>query len=187
MELLTGVCGLARAGKDTFARGLVRQGYTRLAFADALKEATAHIANEPSWLYFDDDQKEAFTPALGMTRRRALQLLGTSVRETLGPDTWVRRALNKWVADGKRPTVISDVRYPNEAEAIRALGGTVVRIVRLGAGLAGEAGQHVSEAGIPDDLVDIVIPNNEGIGDLYVQAQLLAERMARLKTGQVQL
>lgn len=41
--------------------------------------------------------------------------------------------------------VISDVRFLNEVDAIRAAGGHVWKIERPGAGLTGAAGQHVSE------------------------------------------
>lgn len=166
MAKLIGVTGLARAGKDTFAAQCAARGYDRGAFADALKEATAFIADEPQDLYFNDTTKEEYSEALGMTRRKALQGLGNGVREVLGPMTWVNRLLRRWEADGRPPMVISDVRYPNEAEAVRALGGAVVRIVRDGAGLSGEAGKHISEAGVPDDFVDFEVLNNGTIDDL---------------------
>ena len=46
--------------------------------------------------------------------------------------------------------VIPDVRFWNEAEAIKAAGGFVLRVVRPGAGLEGAAGEHSSEMELSD-------------------------------------
>lgn len=170
MTKLIGVAGRAHSGKDAFAAACVKHGYKRIAFADALKVATAHIANEESHLFFDDISKEEFSKALGMTRREALQKVGKAVRDSVGPETWVNRALNEWEASGYPATVISDVRYPNEAEAIRRHGGFVIRLVRPGAGLEGEAAGHESEAGIPDNLIDVEIHNDGTLGELSAEA-----------------
>ncbi len=58
-----------------------------------------------------------------------------------------------WVASiaGLDRVVADDVRFANEAAAIRALGGTVVEIRRPG--LSRLAGGHVSEAGVAADTV----------------------------------
>jgi hypothetical protein len=172
MNNILGITGVARSGKDSFASALVQQGFRRIAFADALKLATALIANEDSHLYFDEFAKEQHTDALGMTRRSALQKVGKAVRDSVGEDTWVNRALNEWRSSGKPDTVISDCRYPNEAIAIRAMGGTIIRINRPGlVGLTGEAAQHESEARLADDLVDVEVYNDGTIGDLHAEAR----------------
>lgn len=170
MTQLIGITGLARSGKDAFSVTFVKHGFKRAAFANALKVATAYIANEESTLYFDDETKEEFTDALGMTRRSALQKMGSSVRDTLGVDTWVNRTIRGWIAQGKQPTVITDCRYENEARAIKAQGGVIVRIVRPGSGLKGEQAAHESERGLPDDLVDIEIVNDGSLSELAAEA-----------------
>ena len=171
MIKLIGVSGKARAGKDTFAAACVAKGYRRIAFADALKVVTALVADEEANLYFDDFAKEQFTHALGMTRRQALQNVGKSMRDALGPDVWVQRALREWNNNGNPPVVISDCRYPNEADAIRTAGGIVVRVSREGSGLEGAAGKHESEIQLPDDLVDVEIDNNGTVGELNAEAR----------------
>lgn len=171
---LIGITGLARSGKDSFALILGRHGYHRIAFADALKKATAKIANEDSHLFFDDFAKEQFSEALGMTRRIALQRVGQAVRESLGKDTWVNRALRQWESLDRPATVISDCRYENEALAIRKLGGIIVRMVRPGAGLTGEAAGHASEVQLPDGLVDVEINNDGTLGELVDEARKIA-------------
>ena len=171
MSKLIGITGVARSGKDSFAAHFTKYGFKRTAFANALKTAVAYIANEDSTLYFGDDTKEEYTEALQTTRRMALQKVGSAVRNSLGPDTWVRRVIRAWDAQGNPPTVVTDLRFPNEALAIRERGGLIVRIVRPGSGLTGEAAAHESEAGLPDDLVDIEIVNDGTLSELAAEAK----------------
>jgi hypothetical protein len=175
MTKLIGITGLAGSGKDTLADAFVRLGFTRMAFADALKHATSYIAAEAPGLYFDPETKEQFSEALGMTRRKALQEMGNGVRETLGPLTWINRVLRVWEAGGRQPTVISDCRYENEAERIKDLGGIVLRVVRPGNSLlAGAEAVHISELGVSDSLVMMDIINAGTIGDLNAEARKIA-------------
>jgi hypothetical protein len=53
--------------------------------------------------------------------------------------------------------VISDVRFPNEAEAITNAGGAVIRISRPG---AGEGDSHASETPLPNYLVTFELAND---------------------------
>jgi hypothetical protein len=67
---------------------------------------------------------------------------------------------------GSRGVVIPDVRSADEVEALSALGATLIRIKRPGAGLEGPAGEHVTETAmdaIPDDRFDHVILNSDSL------------------------
>jgi hypothetical protein len=57
--------------------------------------------------------------------------------------------------------VITDVRFPNEAEEIKRRGGIIIRVVRDGYGPVNE---HVSEVAYEGQ--DILIENNGSIEDL---------------------
>jgi hypothetical protein len=125
-----------------------------------------------------------------LTPRYALQTLGTEWGRDCFPDIWVRYALTIATAiDGRegvsytaqqgvfksaRPPIsgvaIPDVRFKNEIDAIKKIGGKVVRITRPGAGLSGAAAVHPSEAemaSIPDDDFDFVIENTTGSLERY--------------------
>lgn len=177
MKQLIGITGRARAGKDTAAKYLAETFPMRhRAFAEPLKLITAMLAGEPLGNFHDDVLKEQHCPALGMTRRKAMQIVGTDmIREHFGPDVWHRLLINEWVNLGCPPTVVSDVRFDNEAQALRAAGGIVVRIVRPGEGLVGEAAQHISELGVSNHLVDFEIVNSGSRADLYVQLHKLMD------------
>lgn len=160
---LIGFAGRKRAGKDTAAEALVKVGYERIAFADALKAMTAALLKyrgaSPALIsrVLDGDMKEAPLDELhGRSARYALQTLGTEWgRDLMSPDFWAAAALDH-AAQFDR-VVISDVRFKNEIEAIHALGGSVVWVERQGLVSTGE---HVSEAAIGADDCDTVIVNS---------------------------
>lgn len=172
MKKLIGITGQARSGKDTFARAFVAAGYNRLAFADPIKTITANIAGERVDLYHDDQSKEQTIPRFGVTRREALQGVGHMVRDIFGDDVWVSKALQTWRDSWEAATIITDVRYPNEARRIRESGGVIIRVTRPNhEGLTGVAASHDSERGLPDDLVDFEVLNDGTVGDLLHEAR----------------
>lgn len=176
---LVGIHGRATAGKDTAGAVFIKAGYRRLSFADALKECVAVIAGESSENFFSMEGKEGVSPVLNTTRRVALQNVGNAMRETLDDEIWIRRAMAGWDQAGRPPTVITDVRYPNEAAAIRGMGGTIIQILRPGAsGLVGEAANHVSEVPLNYDLIDIDVHNDGTVGELNHEISKIVAMLA---------
>jgi HNH endonuclease len=122
---------------------------------------------------------------LFLTPRYALQRLGTEWARSCYPDVWVNITIRTAKAllttqnafyersEGlkytpgphlppnalRRGVTISDVRFPNEANAIHAVGGKIWRINRPGAGLT-TGGTHISETGVDGLQVDYEIVNN---------------------------
>lgn len=171
MKTLIGITGRARAGKDSFAKAFIGAGYAPLAFADALKKVTAYVAGEDVSLYHSDEHKEQHSDSLGMLRRTALQNVGVGLREAISPTVWIRRVMITLDQLGWPPAIVTDVRFDNEAEAIRNQGGIIVRITRPdNVGLTGEQAAHASERGIRDDLVDMDVVNNGTLGELRWEA-----------------
>jgi hypothetical protein len=95
----------------------------------------------------------------GQTPRHILQVLGTEVARAIHPDVWVRaweRRVEIMNMHQDRPldVVADDLRFDNEAAAVRRLGGLVVQIERNGYEAPTDA--HASEAGLsllPDKLL----------------------------------
>lgn len=78
--------------------------------------------------------------------RELLQRLGTEAgRQTLWDSIWIDAALHDLDPNGNY--VVTDVRFPNEAEAITQRGGRLVRIIRDG---VGPANSHASETSLDD-------------------------------------
>lgn len=122
---VVGLSGVAGSGKDTAAAYLVAEhGFTRVAFADALRKVLYHtdpkvrrLVDAIGW----DDAKHH----PGAYVRERLQWLGVAMREHADPDIWVNVVLRKLDPDGRY--VLPDCRFPNEMDAIKSLGGQVVR------------------------------------------------------------
>lgn len=107
--------------------------------------------------------------------RKLLQWLGTEwgrgLREDLWVQIWTTRAL---YLSSKNVVVCDDVRFDNEAETIKALGGVVVHILGPSRGADIGIASHKSEAGISPSLVDYVLTNEgdeddfkDRVSDLY--------------------
>lgn len=177
-----GISGWARSGKDTSADYLVEKyGYKKFSFAKPMKEAmyrldpritVNELANTSLRVGVDvydwEGLKERSPDVRGL-----LQRMGTEVgREMFGEDFWVNHALDS-IPDGTK-AVIADVRYPNEADAIRKLGGKVIRVEREGVKPANE---HPSESALNDYNFDVVITNNSTIETLNSVLDKIIEKL----------
>ncbi len=173
--MFTGIGHAQRVGKDSAATALCRDlGFRRVGFADKLKQLalkadplvtpatrTVNVSighGHLGWVVKGmgwEDAKDQVPPV-----RLFLQKLGTGARELFGEDFWVDQALR-----GLDPTdniVFPDVRFPNEADAIRAHGGRVIRINRPGH----EPRGHESEVALAGYEFDWEVHNNGTLVDL---------------------
>lgn len=181
--LIVGVSGKKRHGKNTASEVLARDlGFTEVAFGDALKQAV-YILDPILWswrwllrtLAGRPMRVRELVDAVGWEAakevpevRRLLQKMGTEVgREILGEDIWVRTALAKAAAiDG--PVVITDVRFRNEVDAVRAAGGMLLRVNRPS---VVSTDTHPSETALDDyDEFDAVLVNDGSVADLQAAA-----------------
>lgn len=170
MTKLIGIAGKARAGKDTAANALLALGYTRIRFADPLKHMVRALLGNAAFSMeeindiIEGDQKQVPLDILcGKSGRFAMQTLGTEWgRDIIGKDLWVRIALAH--AAGSSRVVIPDVRFLDEAAAIKLAGGAIVKITR--ATTIAEHADHSSELGVDDMPYDHLIINNSSIESL---------------------
>lgn len=148
--MLIGMIGHARSGKDTVAEYMSRwYGFQKYALAEPLKRACRDIF-DLSDEQVEGREKDAFDPALGTSPRALMQFVGTDLfREALGhrfpnigPYVWVDRMERFLRTKGDQNWVVTDVRFENEAQRIRSLGGVIVRVHHPA---TIEACDHVSE------------------------------------------
>lgn len=175
-EMIIGLCGFAQTGKDTLANELVaRLGFERRAFADTLR----NVLYELNPIVYGDgpgnvERVQDLVDAWGYERakiehpeiRALLQRLGTEAgRKYIAEDIWSRVVFEN--AHGPR-LVIPDVRFPNEAKAIKDRGGIIVRVTREG---YTPINAHVSEIAYTDQ--DYLLENNgtpEELFELFLQS-----------------
>lgn len=65
-----------------------------------------------------------------MTAREFMQFFGTDIMRKIYPNVWTNACLNKITKEGSDLSVVADVRFPNEVEAIKRAGGKVLRLER---------------------------------------------------------
>ena len=139
--MIIGICGLIGSGKGTVADVLVDQGFTKVSFADKLKDGVSTIFGwDRAMLEGDTDesrqwreQRDDFWSAeteMEVTPRLVLQLFGTDcLRNGFHDGVWVS-LLKKHMLDNPGNYVIPDVRFRNEQNMIRELGGEIWRVQR---------------------------------------------------------
>lgn len=203
--MIIGFVGFIGCGKDTAADYLVNyHEFRRDSFANTLKDAVAAVFGWDRTL-LEGRTKEArawreevdqwWSKRLGMpnlTPRWILQYWGTEVcRHGFHDDIWIASLENK-MRKTKDNIVISDVRFPNEIQAIHNAGGKVIRIKRgpdpewyqdaanVNAGPTNlswaiskqkisELGIHASETSWIGGKIDVTICNDNSIDNLYEQ------------------
>ena len=175
--MIIGLSGYAQSGKDTAADYLIEHSkFGKNAFADTLRscvEALDPIISGDGLRYNQAVEALGYEMAKSTYPevRRVLQRMGTEVgRNILGSDVWVESTLNRMMASSSyRHWVITDVRFPNEFEAIKSQrDGYVVRIIRPGY----EAlNTHVSEHALDGyfEKFDAVLPNDGTPEDIGVR------------------
>jgi hypothetical protein len=166
--VLIGLVGLKQAGKDHTAQILGEDHrFVRFAFADRLKEMA--LAIDP---YVSTNTAGARIMPIRLTElvnrvgwetakryqdvRRLLQRLGKEgVRDSIDEDAWVNivfEQVDPLLAAGMN-VVVSDVRFANEADAIRRRGGLIWRIAREGQESHDEHASETEQKRIVTDLV----------------------------------
>lgn len=136
--LVIGLAGRAGSGKDTAAAYLSScHAFERYAFAEPMRDMLEQmlIAAGLDYAYlFEPHLKERPIPGIDVSYRHLAQTLGTEWgRKLIGEDFWLRLAdcaLGFPDSPIHDRIVVSDVRFPNEADWVRKRGGIVVRIDR---------------------------------------------------------
>ena len=97
--------------------------------------------------------------------RDVLQKIGTECfRDAFNPDFWID-ALESRV-DTSKNIVIADVRFKNEAEWIKSLGGVVIYLESKTRGIHTRT-LHASENGLDMNDVDLIIENDGTVNALH--------------------
>jgi hypothetical protein len=157
-----------------------QSGWEIKKWAGKLKYIASIITGIPVEKFEDQEFKKTnLGPEWGMTVRDLLQILGTeAMRDGLHKNVWVNALMADYkihsehfndiangreTGDGYPNWIITDTRFPNEAQAIKDKGGMVIKVDRPG---VGPVNGHPSEDALKDYNFDYVIHNDGSINDL---------------------
>ena len=192
--MIIGVSGYSGCGKDTV--GTILQQIDKDShweikkWAGKLKQVAELLTGIPVEKFEDQEFKKT---NLGkqwndrinnpMSVRDFLQKLGTEgLRDGLHTNTWVNalmadykcvpadRAPNGWDCDN---WIITDTRFPNEAQAIKDAGGIIIRVTRPG---IGPVNDHPSETGLNQWKFDYEIQNDSSLNELINSVRIFKQK-----------
>jgi ABC-type oligopeptide transport system ATPase subunit len=173
-------------------------------FAGKLKQIGSLLTGIPIEMFEDQEFKKLnMNPEWGMTYREFLQRLGTeAMRDGLHTNVWVNALFadyypspNKTLEESfqeqfltgvseiyyKLPNwIITDMRFPNEMEAVELREGITIRVVRQDMhSLEAMIPAHASETALDDAKFDYTIENNGTLDELVekVREILIKEKM----------
>jgi energy-coupling factor transporter ATP-binding protein EcfA2 len=184
--MIIGISGHMGSGKDTIAKMLsyilfkMKPEYPSyynfvywancntapyiVPFAKNIKLITSKLigCNE-SDLYDQDFKKLQITWITGSpTVRKILQDVGIIFREKIDPDIWIKSLFK--ITENEDHVIIPDVRFINEADAIKKRGGLLIRINRPGKNGDG----HISETSLDNYKdFDYIIENDGELDELF--------------------
>lgn len=175
--MIIGLTGKKQNGKSTAAQYIAEKyGFVRLNFKDALVaeikagfpnvlEAIIEMMERSAYDGMNPWTVDRLFRDKPPVFRALMQNFGTEVRRVDNMDYWVV----KWMKEAAKHQniVVDDVRFLNEAQAVRDMGGIVIRISRAD---YPNADTHVSETEMDmiktDDNVTVV-SGDEGLKYLY--------------------
>lgn len=105
-------------------------------FADPLKRDICMniLGLSYSQCYGDDIDKNTLTDIQWndqkLTAREVMQFVGTDIFRKMKNNVWADATINKIIAEKSSLAIIADCRFPNEVEAIKSVGGVVIKLSR---------------------------------------------------------
>lgn len=136
------------------------------AFADNLKKCIADCTGIKFYELNDRNVKSSEISWLNISYRKLLQEFGEGIRQAVDKNFWVNSLLFQY--NNSKNWIISDVRHIEEAEAIHARDGILIRIERD----VNHDDTHISEVSLDNyNNWDLVIDNNYNLDELFDTAQ----------------
>ena len=185
--------GFKGSGKDTIGDYLVKyHNYIRLAFGDPIKDACRSIFSFNEKQLHGFKEKEIVDEYWGHTPRELFQMIGTELFRMRLPELCQNMTDNIWVKSlikkmyemyiknpqKNKKFVITDVRFPNELNAMKDLAGTTIRVSRnIETNEIKQFTSHASEILISTFKVDYEIDNSFELSQLHNDVEQIINRV----------
>ena len=129
--MIIGVAGKIGSGKTHIARyiqdNLQEYNFQLKSFGYDVKKITSYLTGINMKTIMSRKAKSLYLPEWGLTLGEMFQKVGTDcMRDNLHFDTWVLSLFSKY--SDEQNWVIDDVRFLNEAKAIKDKGGLIIRL-----------------------------------------------------------
>jgi hypothetical protein len=184
--MLIGITGKIGSGKSTVADYLVQNyNFTEYALANPIKKIGEIFGFDKEQLYGTQEQKLEIHPYWNTNARTFMQKIGTDLfRDKLNEvfpgfckssSIWID-IFKMHYTKHKGNIVISDIRFEDEAEAIKSLGGILIRVEREYKN-NDECISHKSEKEMSNIKVDYPINNQAGKNELYEKLDELIKKL----------
>lgn len=198
--MLIGICGRARSGKDTFAKMLgealfdaTGQRYVLMAYGNELKlrvQRDFDLSFDQLWGDDKELEDKRYPKKDGgfWSGREILQFMGTECFRAVDNNFWVKQLFDKIDEKEYENVIITDVRFPNEADPVVDKKGFVIKIVRSDRqSIHGTT--HASETSMDNyersEIIEII--NDGDLNDLRVAANQLVKSILEGKTNTVNI
>ena len=152
--MILAISGKKRVGKNFLSQGLINQlekmglRAKNYAFADELKK-------ELDPLFLLNAGVSAFTedPAEKELCRSVMIAYGTGYWRKKDPDHWIKKLAAQLKKDEQVDVaIISDVRFPNEINWLKSIGGKIIYLIRKD-----DSGNEFPPAGIDEETNDPIL------------------------------
>lgn len=184
---LVGLTGPQGSGKTTVAGFLVSAfGWKAISLADPIRAGLQAMFGMYGHEFEDRVLKDHPIGWHGKTPRELMQSLGTEWgRKMVSETIWIDLAqheieLSLRLHKDYRGLAVSDVRFANEADWIRGMGGTIWHLhdrIFDRIGPANRQDAHESEDGVRFASGDKIVDNSGTMDDLYDQVLLLQREL----------
>lgn len=180
--MIIGLKGNKGSGKSTVALHITKKySFIEKALADPIKQIGLLIGFSQQQMYGSQKDKETVDPIMGISGREFLQKMGTEIGREIIPQIIPNFKLAQngqlWInttgriidaeLEQKNNILISDIRFPNEAEMIKSRNGIIIEIQRDT--IKDNYSEHSSESSLATIKADYVIENNGSFDYLYTQ------------------
>lgn len=129
---IIGIHGKIGSGKDTLADYIIEKqsSFVKKSFAFKLKYMTSFLTGVDLEDCFTQEGKNIYMPEWGMTVGEFQQKMGTEgMRNGVHEDGWVLSLFSEYDPENyEQDWIITDVRFPNEAQAILDRKGLLIKL-----------------------------------------------------------